>query len=53
MNAVQVFFLGMMAGWTPSIILLAWMLWRDGIAQDEVGDVTTYRRPKLPLEIPK
>ena len=38
MNAVQAFFLGMMAAWTPAFIVLAWMLWRDTISQDEAGD---------------
>jgi len=27
-----------MAGWTPSLILLAWMLWRDTVAEDKAGD---------------
>jgi hypothetical protein len=39
MTALQAFFFGMMVAWTPSLILLAWMLWRDGTSQDELGDV--------------
>lgn len=25
---LQIFFLGVMVAWTPSIIVLAWLLWR-------------------------
>jgi hypothetical protein len=28
-NPVQAFFLGLMLAWTPSLVLLAWMLWRE------------------------
>jgi hypothetical protein len=35
MNAVQAFLLGLMAGWTPPVLVLAWMLWRDVISQEK------------------
>lgn len=38
MSTVESFFLGIMAAWTPSLILLAWLLWRDAGSQDEFGD---------------
>jgi hypothetical protein len=28
MNGLEVFLLGMMAAWTPSLLVLAWALWR-------------------------
>jgi hypothetical protein len=56
MNAVQAFLLGMMVAWTPSLILLGWMLWRVAISQgkrgnsqDKRGNVTPYG-PQLPLD---
>ena len=52
MNAVQAFVLGMMVAWTPSLILLAWVLWRISIPQDMADDVTPHQL-QLPLEIPK
>jgi hypothetical protein len=33
----QAIFLGMMLSWTPSIALLAFLLWQDGIGLDEGG----------------
>jgi hypothetical protein len=36
-DPVQAFFLGMMAAWTPSLVLLAWMLWRDAGSGHEQG----------------
>jgi hypothetical protein len=30
MSTIQVFLLGMMAAWTPSVMALAWFLWRAG-----------------------
>jgi hypothetical protein len=35
MTTTQAFFLGMMASWTPSLILLAWMLWRDARSENQ------------------
>jgi hypothetical protein len=35
MTTTQAFFLGMMASWTPSLILLAWMLWRDAGSENQ------------------
>ena len=31
MTTLQAVFLGMMLSWTPSIVLLAFLLWREGI----------------------
>jgi hypothetical protein len=38
MTTVQAFLLGVMAAWTPSLVLLAWVLWRDA-PSDEGSDV--------------
>jgi hypothetical protein len=27
---------GMMLSWTPSVVLLAWFLWKDGIGIDDI-----------------
>jgi hypothetical protein len=29
MSNIELFFLGMMAAWTPSLLYLGWMLYRD------------------------
>jgi hypothetical protein len=34
MTTMQAIFLGMMLSWTPSIVLLAWLLWRDDVGLD-------------------
>jgi hypothetical protein len=35
MSNVQLFLLGMMVAWTPSLLLLAWVLWWEQPAEDE------------------
>ncbi len=37
MTTLQAVFLGMMISWTPSVVLLAFLLWRDGINLEESG----------------
>ena len=36
MTTVQAVLFGMMLSWTPSIVLLAWLLWREKIGLDLV-----------------
>jgi hypothetical protein len=31
MTTIQAVFFGIMLAWTPSLVLLAFLLWRDGI----------------------
>jgi hypothetical protein len=35
MTTLQAVFLGMMLSWTPSVVLLAFLIWRDGIGLEE------------------
>ncbi len=35
MTTLQAVFLGMMLAWTPSVVLLAFLLWREGIGVEE------------------
>jgi hypothetical protein len=35
MTTLEAFFLGFMAAWTPSLVLLAWLLWRDAGSQNQ------------------
>ncbi len=35
MTTLQAVFLGMMLSWTPSVALLAFLLWRDGVGLKE------------------
>jgi hypothetical protein len=35
MTTLQAIFLGMMLSWTPSVALLAFLLWQDGIPLEE------------------
>jgi hypothetical protein len=37
MTTLQAVFFGMMLSWTPSVVLLAFLLWRDGIGLEEAG----------------
>jgi len=37
MRPVEAFFLGLMAAWTPSLIVLAWILWRDAGSEKQSG----------------
>ncbi len=37
MTTLQAVFLGMMLSWTPSVVLMAFLLWRDGIDLVEEG----------------
>ena len=37
MTTVEAFFFGVMVAWTPSIILLAFFLWREGVGLREAG----------------
>jgi hypothetical protein len=39
MSTVQAFLLGMMVAWTPSLGLVAWLLWRDVDTSDQMGDL--------------
>ena len=39
MDALQAFLLGIMAGWTPCLVLLAWMLRRDFALENRQGDL--------------
>jgi hypothetical protein len=44
MTTIQAFFFGVMVAWTPSVVLLAFFLWRDGIGvrnTSEYGDQPT------------
>jgi hypothetical protein len=35
MTTLEAFFLGFMAAWTPSLVLLAWLLWRDAGSEEQ------------------
>jgi hypothetical protein len=35
MTTLQAILLGMMLSWTPSVVLLAFLLWQDGIGLEE------------------
>jgi hypothetical protein len=37
MNTTQAFFLGMMAAWTPCLLILAWLL-RPGAVEESLDD---------------
>jgi hypothetical protein len=37
MSTVQAFLLGMMVSWTPSLVLLAWMLCHDAGLEDKAS----------------
>jgi hypothetical protein len=39
MTTTQAFFLGMMVSWTPSLILLGWMLLHDADLKDKASGV--------------
>jgi hypothetical protein len=34
MGIVEAFVLGLMVAWTPPLLLLAWMLWRNALSDD-------------------
>ena len=34
MTTVQAILFGMMLSWTPSVVLLAWILWKEDIGID-------------------
>jgi hypothetical protein len=36
-NTAQAIVFGMMLSWTPSIALLAWLLWREKVGGDDSG----------------
>jgi hypothetical protein len=36
MTTIQAVFFGIMLAWTPSLVLLAFLLWRDGIGLRQV-----------------
>jgi len=38
MDALEAFFFGMMAAWTPSLVFLAWMLRRDFVSKHQHDD---------------
>ena len=35
MTALQIFLLGLMVGWTPGVLLLAWMIYRTPLAAND------------------
>jgi hypothetical protein len=35
MSTLQAILFGMMLSWTPSVVLLAWLLWKEGIFEEE------------------
>ena len=35
-TTLQAVMFGMMLSWTPSVVLLAWFLWKDGIGIDDI-----------------
>jgi hypothetical protein len=37
MTTLQAVFLGMMLAWTPGVVVLAFLLWREGIGLEEGG----------------
>jgi len=39
MTAAHAFFLGMMVAWTPSLLVLSWMLWQAAVSKDELSDL--------------
>jgi hypothetical protein len=39
MTVVEGFLLGMIVAWTPSLVLLAWMLWRNPTSEHVLRDV--------------
>jgi hypothetical protein len=36
-SIAQAIFFGMMLSWTPSVVLLAWLLWRERLEGDDPG----------------
>jgi hypothetical protein len=36
MTTLQAVMFGMMLSWTPSVVLLAWFLWKNGIGIDDI-----------------
>jgi hypothetical protein len=38
MGTLEAFFLGMMVAWIPSLVLVAWLLWRDATS-DQIDDL--------------
>jgi hypothetical protein len=39
MSVLEAFFFGMMVAWTPSLILIAWMLLHGAVSRDQVSDM--------------
>ena len=39
MTVAHAFLLGMMVAWTPSLLVLSWMLWQAAISKDELSDL--------------
>jgi hypothetical protein len=37
MTTIQAFFFGMMVSWTPSLVVLAWLLLHDRISENQVN----------------
>jgi len=35
MSPLEAFLLGLMVAWTPSLVLLAWVLWRDARSEHQ------------------
>ena len=41
MTALQIFLLGIMVAWTPSVVLLAWLIYRTPLAADDSSESQT------------
>jgi hypothetical protein len=41
MTALQIFLLGIMVAWTPSAVLLAWLIYRTPLAADDSSESQT------------
>jgi hypothetical protein len=49
MTTIQAVFFGIMLAWTPSLVLLAFFLWRDGIGLPQVdGGMKFDDKPPYP-----
>ena len=44
MSTLQAVIFGMMLSWTPSVVLLAWLLWREGIFEESAHKENARRR---------
>ena len=44
MSTLQAVIFGMMLSWTPSVVLLAWLLWREGIFEESAHKENAQRQ---------